>query len=606
MHEPSSVPPPLSLFIAYAREDETLVHELKAHLKSLQLEGLISVWHDREIAAGRDWDTDIKEHLESADIILLLVSAAFISSAYCIGVEAARAVARHLTNDARVIPILLRPVEWTKIPVGSGTAVLKLGLLNALPTDGRPVSQWTDADESFLNVTVGLRKVIEEIAEARRARGADVAAPPAASNRTAEPTDEVAPLARSSRRTDVDRALEKLDAFDTITIFVGPRASRGSSVPSLRACDLARNLLGSLKLVDSAWQRLLPSLDTAASYYAMKVGPRMLERQVVEWIDARSGAVPVVHRELARLIRGLGERFSRVHQRDVRPPKRDPQVIVTTNIDLMIERALLAEGVPFTRIVQHQGEPRLDIAQYCGIVRLKNGHIGVPTSRADAERTLGPRVSAADVEPSQVMALQAQLASGTVVVAVDPRDLRSVNAVLADMQGTAVVPDGVSSDRANNQNSLESLSLQELQSPIVYKLRGSQDVAESCALSTEQYLDFLRMADHFVPTQIRTAVAQAPGVFLGFGFLDPDFRLLYYTFQESLVHRRESHPLYAAQVPPGLEPDDNYRCMELEIWEDLKENGPRKARIITLELEDGGEEFIRRLIHRITPQESAA
>jgi hypothetical protein len=38
-------------------------------------------WHDRKIAAGDDWEQSIDEHVERADIILLLVSPVFIASA---------------------------------------------------------------------------------------------------------------------------------------------------------------------------------------------------------------------------------------------------------------------------------------------------------------------------------------------------------------------------------------------------------------------------------------------------------------------------------------------------------------------------------------------
>jgi len=78
---------PLEVFYSYAHEDETLRDELEKHLKLLQRQGLISNWHDRRIEPGRDWAAEIDSHSRSADIVLLLVSADFISSDYCYGVE---------------------------------------------------------------------------------------------------------------------------------------------------------------------------------------------------------------------------------------------------------------------------------------------------------------------------------------------------------------------------------------------------------------------------------------------------------------------------------------------------------------------------------------
>lgn len=50
-------------------------------------EGLIRDWHDRRITAGTEWDGKIDQHLNSAHIILLLVSSDFLASKYCHDVE---------------------------------------------------------------------------------------------------------------------------------------------------------------------------------------------------------------------------------------------------------------------------------------------------------------------------------------------------------------------------------------------------------------------------------------------------------------------------------------------------------------------------------------
>lgn len=74
---------PLSLFISYAHEDELLLHELEKHLSLLHQQGLISSWHNRQILAGTDWAKAINTHLETATLILLLISADFLVSDYC-------------------------------------------------------------------------------------------------------------------------------------------------------------------------------------------------------------------------------------------------------------------------------------------------------------------------------------------------------------------------------------------------------------------------------------------------------------------------------------------------------------------------------------------
>jgi hypothetical protein len=76
---------PIKIFCCYSHEDEALLNKLKAHLKPLQRQGLIDVWHDRDIGAGTDWEQHIKEQLNTAQIILLLVSPDFMDSDYCYG-----------------------------------------------------------------------------------------------------------------------------------------------------------------------------------------------------------------------------------------------------------------------------------------------------------------------------------------------------------------------------------------------------------------------------------------------------------------------------------------------------------------------------------------
>ena len=93
---------PVEVFISYSHKDEALKEELEDHLSLLQRGKLISVWHDRKIGAGREWADQIDERLESAQIILLLISAKFLASDYCHDIEMRRAMERHEAGEARV------------------------------------------------------------------------------------------------------------------------------------------------------------------------------------------------------------------------------------------------------------------------------------------------------------------------------------------------------------------------------------------------------------------------------------------------------------------------------------------------------------------------
>jgi hypothetical protein len=144
----------VKIFFCYAHPDEDLLMKLKSHLSPLRNQGLIDVWHDRNISAGTEWEQEIKEQLNAAQIILLLVSPDFMASNYIHNVELKRAIERHQRGEARVIPVILRYIYWQGEP---------LGKLQALPKDGKPVKSWTDVDEALYDVTQGLRKVVEEV-----------------------------------------------------------------------------------------------------------------------------------------------------------------------------------------------------------------------------------------------------------------------------------------------------------------------------------------------------------------------------------------------------------------------------------------------------------
>jgi len=95
------------------------------------------------IEPGTPWETEISSKLRSSDLILLLVSAAFLASDYCFGTEMEMAMQRMKDGDARVIPILLSPCLWKES---------RFSELQILPRDAKPVSSWPSLDEAFADV----------------------------------------------------------------------------------------------------------------------------------------------------------------------------------------------------------------------------------------------------------------------------------------------------------------------------------------------------------------------------------------------------------------------------------------------------------------------
>ena len=130
------------------------MHDVRRQLVVFDRQDIIRKWHDRLIQPGTEWRGQIDDRLQHSDIILLFISPHFFESDYCYDAEMTEAMRRHDLDDARVIPIILRPCSWDSAPFAR---------LQALPTDGRPISLWPNRDEACLNVADGIMRVVRDI-----------------------------------------------------------------------------------------------------------------------------------------------------------------------------------------------------------------------------------------------------------------------------------------------------------------------------------------------------------------------------------------------------------------------------------------------------------
>ncbi len=144
----------IEIFLCYSHEDEKLRNIIAKLLRRLERQGQITVWYDREIGPGKEWAREIDLHLNTAQIILLLISLDFVASDYCYTIEMQKALERHAAETARVIPIILRPVFWEDTPFSK---------LQVLPSNTKPVTLWSVRDSAFLDIDRGIRKAIEEL-----------------------------------------------------------------------------------------------------------------------------------------------------------------------------------------------------------------------------------------------------------------------------------------------------------------------------------------------------------------------------------------------------------------------------------------------------------
>jgi TIR domain len=139
------------VFISYSHEDREFARQLAVSCAQLRRDGWIELWSDAEIVPGTEWRDEIQAALEAAEAIVLLVSPDFIQSDFCYGIEMARALERHASGDAIVLPIIIRSTDLRNAPIEK---------LQYLPTGAKPVARWPDRDEAWLDVVSGFRRAL--------------------------------------------------------------------------------------------------------------------------------------------------------------------------------------------------------------------------------------------------------------------------------------------------------------------------------------------------------------------------------------------------------------------------------------------------------------
>lgn len=146
--------PPIEVFISYAQEDERSMEQLEKQLAPLTRNGIIRPWHSQQIQPGQEWEEEIASHINSAQIILLLVSANFLASDLLYDREIMRAMERQATGTVRVIPIILSPVDLSLTPFKK---------LQPLPRNMKSVVSGRNKDEVWYNIVQEIRQVCKQL-----------------------------------------------------------------------------------------------------------------------------------------------------------------------------------------------------------------------------------------------------------------------------------------------------------------------------------------------------------------------------------------------------------------------------------------------------------
>ncbi len=142
---------PLKLVYSSAPADIAFRDQLSKHLRPLVQEGLLVEWHEQQIAPGTSVEEERRRAWQTADILVLLISADYFLPATYREAELRAALERQERGRLLVLPVLLRPCFWQ-------TSVL--GTLQMLPRGGEPLAQLKDHDAACTEIVQELHRRI--------------------------------------------------------------------------------------------------------------------------------------------------------------------------------------------------------------------------------------------------------------------------------------------------------------------------------------------------------------------------------------------------------------------------------------------------------------
>lgn len=103
------------LVFSYSHEDEAWKNLLEKHLNVLAKQNIIEIWTDRQIGPGHPWRKAILRAIDSADVVILVISVDFLISDFILNVEVPRILKRHQNKKLALVPVLVRPCAWEAV-----------------------------------------------------------------------------------------------------------------------------------------------------------------------------------------------------------------------------------------------------------------------------------------------------------------------------------------------------------------------------------------------------------------------------------------------------------------------------------------------------------
>ena len=486
------------VFVSYNSRDREAVRTIAEALKAQKLR----VWFDHwSLIPGKPWIKQIQDGLAKSASVAVFVGPNGVGPWE--NPEMDVALNHQVQRDIPIIPVLL-----PGMPDGAPTLPAFLSRFTAVDFRRR-----LDDPDQFARLQWGITGVH----------------PLAAAPIPAPVPSPVLPISKDP----LDGVIEEVaEAFNTgdVTFLLGRTVAGAGNAQMLAPCELSARLLRHLGLMNDGYEGFVPGVESVAALVAATSSEAALERHIGELLRLEINPRSDFHPALARVIKLLNQRPA-----GHRPRQRRPCLILTTNFDLLMERALMRAGLPFSRLIQYRAEPRIDVNHYDAVTLSADGNVliaghGVAADNSDAlddeiyrYGSRSVRVNAADTSP-----------------------------------GAA--------------NPLASLPIDNLASPILYKFQGSQDTPNSIAISADQCFEFAwrLLKQDCVPSQVTEIVGNSTLIVLGSSVLDHDFRLAYHTLLRKPLEIK-NYARFAVASRQDVDRRDYIHRMTEQKWDAIRD-----------------------------------
>lgn len=107
-----ATPARTKVFISYSHHDLSWLERLRVHLKPLERDYALDIWDDRNIRAGSKWLEEIERAIQSAKVVLAIITADFLASDFITNNELPPLLDAAKKDGAVIMPLIVSPSRF--------------------------------------------------------------------------------------------------------------------------------------------------------------------------------------------------------------------------------------------------------------------------------------------------------------------------------------------------------------------------------------------------------------------------------------------------------------------------------------------------------------